>query len=650
MRYVLLLLFCCLLAVQGSYAQSQICTGSLGDPIVNIDFGSGSGAIGPALGTDALGKPLTTYPYSAGYPSDGQYTITNNTQSLNHATWWNTTDHTKNTGGYMMVVNASNSPGVFYTQTVNSLCPGTTYEFSAWVMNLATAPVSSKPSITFQITNSAGVILQSYNTQNIPESSSATWTQYAMQFTTPPGQGTITLTMINNGPGGNGNDIALDDITFRPCGPVITTNFAITSNSSASGCAGTAQSFSMSAQIAAGGYALPMYQWQVNNNGTWTDIPGANSTTYTANFTAATAVAGTYQYRMASANGNNISSPTCRVVSNVLTLTISPLPAINVLRPVVTVCEGEKFSQTLTNADPNSTYTWTKQGGGFAPMSPNLLINSTQLSDAGTYTITVVNAAGCTLTENVQLVVNPKVTATVSNASPSICEGDNVQLSASGGSTYLWSPATGLSNPNIANPVASPASTTTYTVTVSNSTCSATAQVTVNVTNKPVVNAGDDQKMTEGQTITLNGSVDNPAASYYWTPSTGLSDPNSLHPTAQPTEDITYTLHARTGAPCNFEVTDDVFIRVYKKVVVPNTFTPNGDGVNDNWNITALETYPESYTQVFNRLGRVVYQSRGYTKPWDGKLNGSYLPEGTYYYKIDLKPGTVLAGWVAIVR
>lgn len=648
MRYPVLLLFCCLLFTRPGYAQT--CTGSLGDPIVNVDFGSGSGAIGPALGTDPLGKPLTTYPYAAGYPTDGYYTITNNTQVLNHPTWWNTTDHTKNQGGYMMVVNASSSPGVFYQQTVNSLCPGTTYEFAVWVMNLATASVPGKPNITFQITNSAGVVIGSYNTQNIPESSSAVWIQYAMQFTTPPGNGTVTLTIANNGPGGNGNDIALDDITFRPCGPVINSNFVISSGSSANGCAGTAQSFTMSTQVA-GGYSSPMYQWQVNNNGTWTDIPGATTQTYTASFTAAAAVAGTYQYRMASANGTNISSPTCRVVSNVLTLTINPLPAINVLRPVVTVCQGERFSQTLTNADPNSTYTWTKQGGGFAPQSPNLLIANTQFSDAGTYVITVVNAAGCTLTETVQLVVNPKVTAAVASNNVSICEGDNVQLSASGGSTYKWSPAVGLSNADIANPVASPAGTTTYTVTVSNASgCTDVAQVVVNVTNKPVVKAGNDQKMTEGQTITLNGSVDNRAATYYWTPSAGLSDPNSLHPTANPTEDITYTLHAATGAPCNFSVTDDVFIRVYKKVVVPNTFTPNGDGVNDTWNITALETYPESYTQVFNRLGRVVYQSRGYTKPWDGKMNGSPLPEGTYYYKIELKPGTVLAGWIAIVR
>lgn len=644
MRYTVLLFLCCWVAVRVSYAQSQTCNGNLGDPIVNIDFGTGSsGTRGPALSPTVV----PGYTYTSGTPADGSYTITQSTAGMYD--WWSATDHTGNAGGYMMVVNASYSAGVFYTKQVMGLCPGTTYEFAAYVLNMAKDGSKIKPNITFEITDAAGV-KTAVATGDISYSVSAKdWRKYGIVFTTPAIGGDLTLTMINNAGGGNGNDLALDDITFSPCGPVISSSFPVLSSQNASGCAGTAQSYVMSAQIPAGGYPIPMYQWQVNNNGTWTDIPGATTTTYTANFTPAAAVAGTYQYRMASANGSNITSPQCRVVSNVLTLTVNALPDVTVARPVVMVCEGEAFSQTLNNAQPGTTYTWTKSGGGTIPSSPDLLINNTQLSDAGTYNITVTNAAGCSITKSVQLVVNPKVTASVS-ADANICEGDNTQLSASGGSTYLWSPATGLSNPNIANPVANPTKTTTYTVSVSNGTCSTTLPVTVNVTNKPQISAGADQKMTEGQTITLNGSVDANVTSFHWTPTTGLSDPNALHPTANPTADITYTLHATSGAPCYFEKTADVFIRVYKKVVVPNTFTPNGDGFNDTWNIVALETYPESTTRVFNRLGRVVYQSQGYTRQWDGTTNGTPLPEGVYYYKIDLKPGTVLSGWVAIVR
>ncbi len=97
--------------------------------------------------------------------------------------------------------------------------------------------------------------------------------------------------------------------------------------------------------------------------------------------------------------------------------------------------------------------------------------------------------------------------------------------------------------------------------------------------------------------------------------------------------------------------TDDVFIRVFKKVIIPNAFSPNNDGINDTWKIEALETYPESNVSVFNRYGQVVYHSTGYNKPWDGKLNGIPLPVGTYYYKIDLKNNfSILSGWVLIIR
>ncbi|XHR98353.1 gliding motility-associated C-terminal domain-containing protein [Mucilaginibacter sp. UC70_90] len=53
---------------------------------------------------------------------------------------------------------------------------------------------------------------------------------------------------------------------------------------------------------------------------------------------------------------------------------------------------------------------------------------------------------------------------------------------------------------------------------------------------------------------------------------------------------------------------------------MPNTFTPNGDGVNDTWAIEALNTYPTSTTQVFNRYGGLVFKSTGYPEAWDGSL------------------------------
>jgi gliding motility-associated-like protein len=632
MRFIAIAFLFLLFSISTGYA--QVCTGSLGDAIINVDFGSGTSLTGPPLVSGT-----TTYTYTTGTPSDGQYSIARSTNGMYPSSWWQVTDHTGNANGYMMVVNASLAADNFYTQTISGLCPGTTYEFAAWVMNLIKTS-GINPNITFTISNSSGTI-KTFSTGSIPISSSATWKQYGTFFTTPAAGGPITLTMSNNAPGGNGNDIVLDDITFKPCGPNITSSFSSTTSANINACAGSNASYTMSASISGSSYVVPMYQWQTYKNGAWANIAGAVTTTYQANFIPA--VAGTYQYRLASADGGNIASTTCRVVSNILTVNINT-PVTPTINGTAAICEGEAISLTASSGD---SYSWTGPGG-YTSSLQNLVINNATPANSGTYNLTV-NTLGCSTNASKDVMVNPKVIASA-GSDITICKGSSTVLHATGGSTYQWLPVTGLSDPTSANPVATPQDTIAYTVTVTSAAnCSATATVSVNVVQMPVVNAGVDRKMTDGQSITLAGNAKGNGITYYWTPSLYLSDPNLLNPVAKPTEDITYTLHALNNS-CNFEVTDDVFIRVYKKVVVPNTFTPNNDGVNDTWAITALETYPESLTQVYNRNGQLVYKSQGYDKAWDGKYRGSPLPEGTYYYTIQLKKGTILSGSISIIR
>jgi len=84
---------------------------------------------------------------------------------------------------------------------------------------------------------------------------------------------------------------------------------------------------------------------------------------------------------------------------------------------------------------------------------------------------------------------------------------------------------------------------------------------------------------------------------------------------------------------------------------IPNAFTPNGDGINDNWHIQFLENYQNCTVNIFNRNGQSVYYSTGYGVPWDGTYKGSALPTGTYYYVIQLKDiNKVLSGYVALIR
>jgi gliding motility-associated-like protein len=84
---------------------------------------------------------------------------------------------------------------------------------------------------------------------------------------------------------------------------------------------------------------------------------------------------------------------------------------------------------------------------------------------------------------------------------------------------------------------------------------------------------------------------------------------------------------------------------------IPNTFTPNGDGINDTWDIKYLDYYPKSTVIIFDRWGQKVFSSIGYPIPWDGTYKGTALSSGTYYYIIDRKNGqSVVSGWLAIVR
>ena len=86
-------------------------------------------------------------------------------------------------------------------------------------------------------------------------------------------------------------------------------------------------------------------------------------------------------------------------------------------------------------------------------------------------------------------------------------------------------------------------------------------------------------------------------------------------------------------------------------LTVPNAFTPNGDGINDTWNIKYLDVFQTATVQIFNRSGQTVYTSTGYNVPWDGTYRGSMLPTGTYYYLINFNNGIKpLSGYVALIR
>jgi gliding motility-associated-like protein len=637
MRYPIRILILIFFLFSSTFLSAQqVCQGALGDPVININFGSGATEF-----DSPLSGGNTNYIYIAGTPDDGQYTIAKSTNGMHTGStgWHQVPNHTPGDGnGYMMVVNASNKPGIFYQTTIPNLCPGTTYEFAAWIINLLNYS-GIKPNITFTIETSPGVILKSYNTGDIPDGPSPKWLQYATTFTTT-NQTDLVLKITNNGPGGNGNDIALDDITFRACGPIITPSI---NNASANinVCEGASGSYNLSADVSAG-YLDPVYQWQVNTGNGWSDIPNQNSKQTIANLT--NAVKGVYQYRLVAAERQNIASINCRVASEPLTITVNAKPN-TVASNNGPLCIG---STIQLNATEGTTFSWAGPNG-YTSTEKNPAISNAALNMSGTYTVTATSN-GCTTTSQTVLKVLDPIDISTNFNSATICEGTGVQLFVQGGTTYSWLPIEGLSDPTSANPIASPKETTLYTVTASNGGCTATATFNIIITKNAVANAGPDLKVLNGQPVTLNGKVSGDNVSYFWTPSDYLDDPTKLNPVATPPNDMTYTLNAISNSGC-LSSTDEVFVKVYPKIVIANSFSPNGDGINDTWTIPAAEAFTNTRVKITNRYGKLVYESNGVYKPWDGKFEGKDLPSAVYYYSIFFNEDfETFSGWIFLTR
>jgi gliding motility-associated-like protein len=395
------------------------------------------------------------------------------------------------------------------------------------------------------------------------------------------------------------------------------------------------------------------YQWQSSaDNSTFVNITGATDIDYDPGVITAT----TYYRRMAM-GGVFCITPSS---SNVITITLTPVITSNVITapPVVTFC-GNGDAELITGNSVSSNglaYQWQSSTDGttFTDISGAISNNYDPPAVGSTLTYRRIITSGSCSTPSVSNLVTITVTAgpiaTVSGP-VSICAGSSTTLTASGGAAYQWSPATGLSATNVASPVATPLTTTTYTVTVGNGSCTIPRSITVTVVPKPKVDAGSDKGILNGDKVQLAGQVTGSAdVRYSWSPTTYLSDPAVLKPIATPTQDITYTLTATTPDGC-FVVSDDVTVKVYEKIVIPNAFTPNADGVNDTWDIIALNGYENSQLDLYNRNGTLIFKSTGYTKPWDGTYKGKQVPTGTYYYTIDLKNGSKpLSGWVSIIK
>ena len=191
-------------------------------------------------------------------------------------------------------------------------------------------------------------------------------------------------------------------------------------------------------------------------------------------------------------------------------------------------------------------------------------------------------------------------------------------------------------------------------VTVENS-CYAQCAELVTATSVPIsvysfnVDAGQDQTVSPGVSVTLNGITTAPT--YSWSPDYLFSDPFSLSTVVTPQQTVTLALTA-TENGCT--LSDYVTIFVMTTLNIPNTFSPNGDGQNDTWIIKGIELYPNASMKIYDRWGQLVYQARGYSsvKAWNGNIKSGKASEGVYFYVLDLETEgiDIYKGSITLIR
>lgn len=310
-------------------------------------------------------------------------------------------------------------------------------------------------------------------------------------------------------------------------------------------------------------------------------------------------------------------------------------------------------NSVMLTATGGVNYNW--DGG----LTPNQAKNT--FTTSGTYNVTITDVNGCitTLSKTVTVNTNSLPTLQITASKLSICEGDEITFkpsysNAGDSPSFKW----------FKNGIQSTTSEI-YTAKglkdgdeihcdiISSNSCSlpfSSNKIKITVNPIPQVTIDEIVFIENDGAKTLNPQVNSDVISYKWFPSTGLDNPNVKNPKANPESTTIYKLTVVGAGNCVAEAT--IKVVVLKEIFIPNVFSPNGDGKNDQWLIRNISDYIGTKVQIFNRYGQQVFKNDNFISPWDGAMNGKPLPLGSYYYILDLanKAKTRYTGSVTILR
>lgn len=330
-------------------------------------------------------------------------------------------------------------------------------------------------------------------------------------------------------------------------------------------------------------------------------------------------------------------------------------------------------SSALLEADPATSGTgeWsvTSGTGNFN----NEFANTTGINNiaygTNVYTWTISTAAcGSTSDSIVVIRHEPPFPTSISADSIFTCSNEVVMLQATPATvgTGVWTvtPQATIGNEN-SNVMFSTLSTTgyyTYTWTVSNGTCPSTSDSVVVYYASEDVNASSSDSLVclENGLVQLSADPLQNGQSAYWSFIAGggiIDNIYAPNTSVEITENGTSILIYEVSHPNCPVIRDTVIIAANicegLNPIIPTVITPNYDGRNDLFEVEFLDIlYPDCHVTIVNRWGDVVFESTGYSEPWNGTNNGEPLPLGTYFYRIELNDadGTVFTGDISIIR
>jgi gliding motility-associated-like protein len=311
-----------------------------------------------------------------------------------------------------------------------------------------------------------------------------------------------------------------------------------------------------------------------------------------------------------------------------VTVEVVPFPNVNISCAEQQICRGES---TNIQASGANNYSWSPASslsgttGSFVTANPSITTN---------YTLIGYNTSGsvvCSVQMAMPIMVVPQVTPAISK-NVIICQGEKAMLNASGGNTYVWTPTVSLNSNATSGVIANPTVNTTYTVHVSNLTfCGNSTTVSVIVNPNPTVTAGSDTTFNldeEPKVITASGT-----GTLTWLQGENIFCSVCPQTRINPTRTGCYVIESINEFSCKAKDEVCVTLTTDYGVYIPNSFTPNGDGIND---IFLVYGYSISNVKmaIFDRWGEELFSSTEQTLGWDGSYKGKISEIGVYVYKI----------------